>query len=485
LLRKILFFLVFFTIVFSVNALWGVDPGTIIINRGGGDANISNVNLSDLNNVDANAPDFNYFLQWTGNYWVPGVCTGGGTGSFVDTNVWTEGFSLTDQNQLLPDTNCSENSSCHLTGTGSLSDLEVADVNFSAKITSTTEAKTWYVSNMWGSDATGDGTATNPYQTIDAAWDAMPQVIRHTQIIDVNDDNDNDGHHAIYEETFGGSKAIIGGQIKVQSSNYQARTNASGGGNNYLDRATASWDVNQFVDCRVYLLDGDGNSQYRDIWYNTATRIYTKTNWSGAPMKNPANGTKFMVICTQIRGDTGEDESHSKAMGFNTSKTAGGLIGLWGFRWAYFTQNAIYVDSTAQVQVMNNAFDHIDTGEDELGVVRVNQFMNAAVYNFFMHDNYQAAQSKVRYDSAGVNAQFNTFVYLSRGVINNTYEGIHFNGGTAGQILDTVLSDPTDKCDDYGVVVEGVSGLKHKGAGTYPQGNTADSSTANGGVFYS
>lgn len=51
---------------------------------------------------------------------------------------------------------------------------------------STYAEKTWYVSTT-GDDSTGDGSVGNPFATLQAAWDAMPTIIRHQQTIQLAD----------------------------------------------------------------------------------------------------------------------------------------------------------------------------------------------------------------------------------------------------------------------------------------------------------
>ncbi|MFV1873480.1 MAG: hypothetical protein ACMZ64_09190 [Oleiphilus sp.] len=51
---------------------------------------------------------------------------------------------------------------------------------------STYAEKTWYVATT-GNDTTGNGTVGNPFATPQAAWDAMPTIIRHQQTIQLAD----------------------------------------------------------------------------------------------------------------------------------------------------------------------------------------------------------------------------------------------------------------------------------------------------------
>lgn len=76
---------------------------------------------------------------------------------------------------------------------------------------STYAEKTWYVSTD-GNDSTGDGTVGNPFATLQAAWDAMPTIIRNQQTIQLADGTYNTSSIAAGDQP---RPAILWGKGKV------------------------------------------------------------------------------------------------------------------------------------------------------------------------------------------------------------------------------------------------------------------------------
>jgi len=149
----------------------------------------------------------------------------------------------------------------------------------------TLAAVTLYVDIATGNDG-NPGTSALPKQTILGALNALPVDIAHPAIICVRPGNYPENNVALEFSRFATLDYIT---IKVVNSNDEDMFDnglATGGGNNFLDDAGAGWSINQFTlggSAYIWIYEGTGAGQVRQIASNTATRITTTVNWAVNP----------------------------------------------------------------------------------------------------------------------------------------------------------------------------------------------------------
>jgi len=67
---------------------------------------------------------------------------------------------------------------------------------------------------------------------------------------------------------------------------------ATGGGSNYLDDTTKNWSADRFNGGKIFIYDGTGAGQIRDIEDTTGTRITVSSNWDTIP----DNTSKYVIL---------------------------------------------------------------------------------------------------------------------------------------------------------------------------------------------
>jgi len=155
------------------------------------------------------------------------------------------------------------------------------DDNFAGK---TTSATTIYV--------------PSDYATIQAAIDVLPNFITHDYIIGV--DSSYSAHEGL---DFSGHLFLADLTIKGMDTDdnnlYDDGVADAGGANNELIDATKSWTVDFFNGGKVFIYDGTGEGQIRDVLDTTATTLTVAVNWN----INPNATSKYVIVMSELDGN--------------------------------------------------------------------------------------------------------------------------------------------------------------------------------------
>jgi hypothetical protein len=169
-----------------------------------------------------------------------------------------------------------------------LDGLHGADYQPAGNYLTTDDALSIYVDKA-GSDITGDGSSGNPYLTITKAISVLPDVITQTTYINVGAGEYDD----IIEIGAGRVNASL--TIQAYDVNDEALYDtgtATSGRNNTLTKTGAGWDTDMFAGGKVWIYDGTGAYQIRDIASNTTNTITVTVNWA----VNPNATSKYTIV---------------------------------------------------------------------------------------------------------------------------------------------------------------------------------------------
>jgi len=176
--------------------------------------------------------------------------------------------------------------------------------------TTTLAATTLYVDAGAGNDENA-GTSGSPKATIQGALDALPIVIAHACTICVRgQQNYAESNTALDYSRFTTLATIT---IKTVNSSdedmYDNGTADAGAGNDELDDATKDWAVDQFNGAYVWIYNGTGEGQVREISDTTATKLTVTVAWA----TNPDATSKYAIGGGATM--TGTDSYHSNNLG--------------------------------------------------------------------------------------------------------------------------------------------------------------------------
>lgn len=173
-------------------------------------------------------------------------------------------------------------------------------------IESTTTVKNIYVATT-GSDLTGDGTAGNPYKTIQKAIDTLPDFINYSVNINIGPGTFNE-NISFTKRTTSSSTELSVNQLFVffngSSTEIVPEQTATAGSNNTITVAGAGWTPNAYQEKFILITGGTGFApghfnNYFPILSNTAdTLTLPKTSTT------LNNTTKFKIVypSTILRG---------------------------------------------------------------------------------------------------------------------------------------------------------------------------------------
>lgn len=215
--------------------------------------------------------------------------------------------------------------------------------------TTTMETVTLYV-DVGSGDDSNPGTSESPTETINGALDLLPTNISHTCTIYVRE-----GTYAESNEILGFSKfnTLSPIYIKAVNSNDELMYDngkATGGGNDDLDDSGASWSADQFNGAYIWIYEGTGAGQIREILDTESNRIVISTG-----------GTDW---------DTNPDSTSYYAIGGGVilSSTAayhivvsGKFVGMYGFQHSGATTASMYWTSFSIGRCYNNYITSVGT----------------------------------------------------------------------------------------------------------------------------
>ena len=170
----------------------------------------------------------------------------------------------------------------------------VHDVGAFGIIGATTATVALYVDAGSGSDGNA-GTSGSPKATIKGALDALPAVIAHTCLIYVRGQQDYaENNTALEFSRFNTLTNIIIAAVNDDGDLMYGSGLATAGANNSLTDSSKSWETNQFQDAYVWIYEGTGLGQIREIITNTATVLAISsgaTDWT----TNPDNTSRYAI----------------------------------------------------------------------------------------------------------------------------------------------------------------------------------------------
>ena len=155
--------------------------------------------------------------------------------------------------------------------------------------------KTVYVDFVNGNDITGDGTSGSPYATLmHVINNVLPAVIPNNITICLSG-----GENQETSEFFGGFS--VTGWVRVYArdtddNDLYAQGTVTSGTNNTITDSGASWATNVFTGGYVWIYEGTGAGQIREIASNTGISITTTTNWTTNP-----DATSYYVVGGVVR----------------------------------------------------------------------------------------------------------------------------------------------------------------------------------------
>ena len=142
--------------------------------------------------------------------------------------------------------------------------------------------------------AGGDYSAY-PYETIQAAIDALPQIIRHAVTVTVTEAGDYAGFNIKGYNVGAGSLRVTGLQEQVTPASGPATGTATGGAAKSLTLAAAGWTADDFQGKFCRIISGTGAGQHFIIATNT-----TDTLTFAAPMSPAPDATSVFEITEPV-----------------------------------------------------------------------------------------------------------------------------------------------------------------------------------------
>ena len=172
-----------------------------------------------------------------------------------------------------------------------LSNLDFDHAGHTGFASASESDKIIYVNGNSGSDTNGGTSWGDAYATFMKAINSLPSI--NTKDIEIRIAPKTGG----YNEDIDLAGHINVGTITIKAMNkdneelYDNGT-ATGGGSNYLDDTSKSWSADQFNGGKIFIYDGTGEGQIRDISDTTATRITVSSNWD----TNPDSTSRYVIL---------------------------------------------------------------------------------------------------------------------------------------------------------------------------------------------
>ena len=202
-----------------------------------------------------------------------------------------------------------------------------------------------YVDLTSGNDATGDGTSSHPFLTIQAAIDSLPLVITTTTYVDISDGTSAEAltlaGHQVFASLIFRADMLGGGHMWGGST-------ATSGSTTTVVNSGASWPVNAYAGGKVWIRYGTGAGQIANIVSNTATTITISGTWTA-----PASGSRFDWCSSVVM---------SAAYAFRITAKQG--VNIYGFQFTG-TNVAVEYNNGATGQVEYDYFSGMTTAGNE------------------------------------------------------------------------------------------------------------------------
>ena len=154
----------------------------------------------------------------------------------------------------------------------------------------TAAAVSLYVDDSLGGDE-NDGSSGSPTKTIQGALDALPVAIAHAATINVRPGSYPENNAQLDFSRFDTLTTITIRAVNAAGEPMYDQGKATGGGSNYLDDSGGGWSVNQFQGAYIWIYQGTGAGQIRQIASNTSTRITVSSAWT-----TPPDSTSYYTI---------------------------------------------------------------------------------------------------------------------------------------------------------------------------------------------
>lgn len=240
---------------------------------------------------------------------------------------------------------------------------------FGDYVETTTAAVSLYVDAGSGDDD-NDGSSGSPKETIQGALDALPTTIAHDCTIYVRDGTYAEDNASI---TFARFNTLTWIYIRAVNSNDELMYDngkATGGGNDDLDDTGQSWSADQFNGAYIWIYEGTGRGQIREILDTESNRIVISTgatNWAVNPDSTSYYAIGGGVTCSSTA-------SHH-------FQIAGKMVGIYGFQHTGSTSTAMYWLTYGVGRCYNNYIPNVPDGG--LGGVMVQSYSDViAYYNY-------------------------------------------------------------------------------------------------------
>jgi len=214
-------------------------------------------------------------------------------------------------------------------------------------LSSSVAAQTIYVDAVAGSNTTGDGSAGAPFATVQHAVNSLPRVITRATTIAVS--------AGTYDETISLTdievlSSLTFKAMDTSNNDLFGEGTATGGTATTLADTSKSWAANIFTNGKIFIWNGTGRGQIRDISNNTATEITVSTSWTTIP-----DATSKYVIVSPAKFSAA-----TRARGIIINGQAN--VNVYGFQFSGYSTEAIRLSNARGINVFYNYMDNVIWG---------------------------------------------------------------------------------------------------------------------------